>query len=95
MGANIGTTCTAFTAAIVTGSKASIQISLCHLLFNIFGILIWYPYAEFFLVCIFAAAISFRVSGVATLVLTHWLTGEWVTKWATSLRVGIRVMRGY
>merc|ERR1711939_58397 len=24
-------------------SKASIQISLCHLLFNIFGILIWYP----------------------------------------------------
>jgi sodium-dependent phosphate cotransporter len=43
LGANIGTTCTAFTAAIVTGSKASIQISLCHLLFNIFGILIWYP----------------------------------------------------
>jgi len=43
LGANIGTTCTAFTAAIVTGSKASIQISLCHLLFNIIGILIWYP----------------------------------------------------
>jgi sodium-dependent phosphate cotransporter len=43
LGANIGTTCTAFTAAIVTGSKASIQISLCHLLFNVIGILIWYP----------------------------------------------------
>merc|ERR1719353_611042 len=43
LGANIGTTCTAFTAAIVHGSKASIQISLCHLLFNIIGILIWYP----------------------------------------------------
>merc|ERR1719258_552166 len=43
LGANIGTTCTAFTAAIVTGTKPSIQIALCHLLFNIFGILIWYP----------------------------------------------------
>jgi sodium-dependent phosphate cotransporter len=43
LGANIGTTCTAFTAAIVMGEKTGIQISLCHLLFNIFGILIWYP----------------------------------------------------
>lgn len=25
------------------GEKTGIQISLCHLLFNIFGILIWYP----------------------------------------------------
>jgi len=43
LGANIGTTCTAFTAAIVTGTKSAIQISMCHLLFNILGIMIWYP----------------------------------------------------
>merc|ERR1712139_643529 len=43
LGANIGTTCTAFLAAIVTEKKNSIQIALCHLWFNIFGILIWYP----------------------------------------------------
>merc|ERR1711988_250242 len=43
LGANIGTTCTAFLAAIVTEKKNSIQIALCHLWFNIFGILIWFP----------------------------------------------------
>merc|ERR1719473_2111941 len=43
LGANIGTTCTAFLASIVTEKKDAIQIALCHLFFNIFGILIWFP----------------------------------------------------
>jgi len=43
LGANIGTTCTAFLASIVTEKKDAIQIALCHLFFNITGILIWYP----------------------------------------------------
>merc|ERR1712178_348536 len=43
LGANIGTTCTAFLAAIVTEKKNAVQIALCHLWFNIFGILIWFP----------------------------------------------------
>ena len=43
LGANIGTTFTAILASLVTGSAKSIQIALCHLLFNIMGILIWYP----------------------------------------------------
>jgi len=43
LGANIGTTCTAFLASIVTEKKDAIQIALCHLWFNIFGILIWFP----------------------------------------------------
>merc|ERR1719198_2008104 len=43
LGANIGTTCTAFLAAIVTEKKSAIQIALCHLFFNIFGIMIWFP----------------------------------------------------
>jgi sodium-dependent phosphate cotransporter len=43
LGANIGTTCTAFLAAIVTEKKNAIMISLAHLFFNIFGIAIFYP----------------------------------------------------
>jgi len=43
LGANIGTTCTALLASIVIGTQAAVQIALCHLFFNIIGILIWYP----------------------------------------------------
>jgi sodium-dependent phosphate cotransporter len=43
LGANIGTTCTAFIASVVSGSQDAIQVSICHLLFNILGILIWFP----------------------------------------------------
>jgi len=43
LGANIGTTCTAFLASIVTEKKSAIQIALCHLFFNIFGIAVWFP----------------------------------------------------
>ena len=43
LGANIGTTCTAILASLVTNSRNAIQIAICHLLFNIFGILIWFP----------------------------------------------------
>uniref|UniRef100_A0A8C6NZ48 Sodium-dependent phosphate transport protein 2A n=1 Tax=Nothobranchius furzeri TaxID=105023 RepID=A0A8C6NZ48_NOTFU len=46
LGSNIGTTATALLAAMASpGNKlaASIQIALCHLLFNVFGILLWYP----------------------------------------------------
>ena len=43
LGANIGTTCTAFLASIVTEKKNAIQIALVHLFFNIIGICIWFP----------------------------------------------------
>merc|ERR550514_1857927 len=43
LGANIGTTCTAFIASVVSGSQDAIQVSICHLLFNIIGIAIWFP----------------------------------------------------
>lgn len=43
LGANIGTTCTAFLASLVTEKKNAIEISLCHLFFNIIGILVFYP----------------------------------------------------
>lgn len=46
LGANIGTTSTALIAAFATsGNKlvSAFQIALCHLFFNLSGILIWYP----------------------------------------------------
>ncbi len=43
LGANLGTTLTALLAAFVTHSPVAIAVALTHLLFNLFGILIWYP----------------------------------------------------
>lgn len=47
LGSNIGTTCTAILAAMASDDlqsvRRSLQVSLCHLFFNISGILIWYP----------------------------------------------------
>ena len=43
LGSNIGTTTTAMLAALADGGKNSLQIALCHLFFNISGILIFYP----------------------------------------------------
>lgn len=44
LGANIGTTITAFLAALATGTLAGMEIALVHLLFNVFAILIIYPF---------------------------------------------------
>uniref|UniRef100_A0A3B4AZA8 Sodium-dependent phosphate transport protein 2A n=1 Tax=Periophthalmus magnuspinnatus TaxID=409849 RepID=A0A3B4AZA8_9GOBI len=46
LGSNIGTTATALLAALASpGNKltAALQIALCHLFFNVFGIILWYP----------------------------------------------------
>uniref|UniRef100_A0AAV2MIX3 Sodium-dependent phosphate transport protein 2A n=1 Tax=Knipowitschia caucasica TaxID=637954 RepID=A0AAV2MIX3_KNICA len=46
LGANIGTTTTALLAALASpGNKlpAAVQIALCHLFFNVSGIVLWYP----------------------------------------------------
>ncbi|CAJ1402249.1 unnamed protein product [Effrenium voratum] len=43
LGANIGTTFTSMFAALAVMKADSIQIALCHLLFNIIGILVWFP----------------------------------------------------
>ena len=44
LGSNIGTTCTAFLASLVTESSKAIQIAVCHFIFNIIGISIWFPF---------------------------------------------------
>ncbi|CAE7231465.1 Slc34a2 [Symbiodinium natans] len=43
LGANIGTTITSILAGLAVMKKSSIQIAFCHLLFNLVGILIWFP----------------------------------------------------
>ncbi len=43
IGANLGTTVTAILAALVTGNLAAIIVAFSHLLFNISGMVIWWP----------------------------------------------------
>jgi sodium-dependent phosphate cotransporter len=43
VGANIGTTITAILAALVTGNLAAIIVAFSHLIFNISGMIIWWP----------------------------------------------------
>jgi sodium-dependent phosphate cotransporter len=43
LGANIGTTITAMLASLVTGNISAVQVAFAHLLFNIAGIIIWWP----------------------------------------------------
>ena len=47
LGANIGTTAMGILAALASSSSTldkALQIALCHLFFNISGILLWYPF---------------------------------------------------
>jgi sodium-dependent phosphate cotransporter len=44
LGANVGTTITAILAALVTGNLAAVTVAFSHLLFNISGIVIWWPF---------------------------------------------------
>lgn len=44
LGANIGTTITAMLAALITSNPAAITVAFAHLLFNITGIVVWWPF---------------------------------------------------
>ena len=43
LGANVGTTITAILASMVTGNPNAVVVAFAHLLFNVFGIIIWWP----------------------------------------------------
>jgi len=43
LGANIGTTVTTLIAALTKMTSSTVQIALCHILFNVIGVLIWFP----------------------------------------------------
>ena len=44
LGANVGTTITALLAALVTGNPAAVTVAIAHLLFNVFGIVVIWPF---------------------------------------------------
>jgi sodium-dependent phosphate cotransporter len=44
LGANIGTTFTAILASFATANVNAVTVAFSHLLFNIFGIMIWWPF---------------------------------------------------
>jgi sodium-dependent phosphate cotransporter len=44
LGSNIGTTVTAILAALVTGNIEAVTIAFAHLMFNVSGIMIWWPF---------------------------------------------------
>lgn len=43
LGANVGTTITAFLASLAVGSHEAVSIAFAHLLFNVYGIMIFWP----------------------------------------------------
>ncbi|MCF6269700.1 MAG: Na/Pi symporter [Melioribacteraceae bacterium] len=47
LGSNIGTTVTALLAALITGSISALAVAFAHLLFNISGIIFWWPFKKF------------------------------------------------
>ncbi len=63
LGANVGTTVTALIAALATGSTDAMTIALVHLLFNIAGIILIYPFPKTRYVPVMLAE---RLSEIAT-----------------------------
>lgn len=55
LGANVGTTVTALLASLATGQPEALTIALVHLLFNISGIVVFYPIPTMRKIPIFAA----------------------------------------
>jgi sodium-dependent phosphate cotransporter len=43
LGANVGTTITAFLASFVTGSPEAVSVAFAHFVFNVYGICIFWP----------------------------------------------------
>jgi len=46
LGANVGTTVTAILASLVTANPNAVVVAFAHLLFNISGIVIWWPFSK-------------------------------------------------
>ena len=78
MGANIGTTVTALIAAI-SQTEAALAVAICHLLFNLFGVLILFPIKSIRNIPIWMSetlglyAGKRRLVGVAYIVITFFL----------------------
>ena len=47
LGANVGTTITAILAALITGNPAAVVVAFSHTIFNLSGIIVWWPLMKF------------------------------------------------
>lgn len=63
LGANVGTTVTALLASTAIGTHDALEIALAHTTFNVFGILIFYPYPKLREIPIWLAT---RTASIAT-----------------------------
>lgn len=78
MGANIGTTVTALIASI-SQTEAALAVALCHLLFNLFGVLILFPISAIRNIPIWMSetlghyAGKRRLIGIAYIIITFFL----------------------
>ena len=71
LGANIGTTITALLAAIGAGEVAGLTLAFAHLLFNVCGILIFYPFPRLRLPIFLAARFARIAARRRILALTY------------------------
>lgn len=76
IGSNLGTTITAMLAALITGSVPAVVVAFAHLLFNIFGTVIWWPlkFIPIFIAERFAeASVKSKLIPVAYVVITFFI----------------------
>jgi sodium-dependent phosphate cotransporter len=82
LGANVGTTVTALIAALATGSTDAMTIALVHLLFNVAGILLIYPFPKTRYIPVMLAE---KLSDIAT-------TRKWVAVvWTLTVFIAIPI----
>jgi solute carrier family 34 (sodium-dependent phosphate cotransporter) len=78
IGANLGTTITALLAALFK-SDAAISIALVHLLFNLFGVLLFLPFSAIRAIPVYIArnfglmTMNYRITGFVYIILTFFL----------------------
>lgn len=86
LGANVGTTITALLASMVTGSSEALTVALCHVYFNVFGILTLYWFRRVPIACskwLGRVAVRSPLLAVAYVLLVFFLiplTLIWITR---------------
>jgi sodium-dependent phosphate cotransporter len=76
LGANVGTTVTAILASLVTNQVAGVTIAFSHLLFNVFGIAIFYPLKRIPMFCarwLAAVAAEKKIVAILFVIITFYV----------------------
>lgn len=78
LGANLGTTITALLASLATARPEGLTIALIHTLFNISGILLWYPIPALRRVPLFLADRLARLAEIRKSIVLAYVVGTFV-----------------